>query len=95
MKTALVTGVAGQDGIYLGRYLLNHGYRVIGTVRSAALSRPALDVYLPEIDTYEIDIRESRAIGVLLDRERPDEIYNLASWSSVGRSWADPQLVTK
>ena len=39
---------------------------------------------------YEIDVRNHAAIGVLLDVERPDEIYNLASWSSVGRSWSIP-----
>jgi GDPmannose 4,6-dehydratase len=94
MKTALITGIAGQDGIYLGRHLQSLGYRVIGTVRSASLSEPVLTAYLPEVRTYEIDIRNSAALGVLLDRERPDEIYNLASWSSVGRSWSDPEAVT-
>jgi GDPmannose 4,6-dehydratase len=94
MRTALITGIAGQDGIYLGRHLQSLGYRVIGTVRSAPLSEPVLSAYLPETRAYEVDIRNSAALGVLLDRERPDEIYNLASWSSVGRSWSDPETVT-
>jgi GDPmannose 4,6-dehydratase len=94
MTTALITGLAGQDGIYLGRYLLARGYRVIGTVRSARRSRPLLATYLPGVKAYEIDVRNSEALGVLLDRERPEEVYNLASWSSVGRSWSDPELVT-
>jgi GDPmannose 4,6-dehydratase len=94
VKTALITGIAGQDGVYLGRHLQSLGYRVLGTVRSAALAEPVLSTYLPSALTYEIDIRNSAALGVLIDRERPDEIYNLASWSSVGRSWSDPEAVT-
>ena len=93
-KTALITGLAGQDGIYLGRYLQSLDYRVVGTVTSKAKSRQTLGVYLPEATVYEVDIRNSPAMGVLLEQERPDEIYNLASWSSVGRSWADPEQVT-
>ncbi|MFI0432009.1 MAG: GDP-mannose 4,6-dehydratase [Candidatus Nanopelagicales bacterium] len=93
-KTAFITGLAGQDGIYLGRYLTGLGYRIVGTVTSKARARAALGVYLPGADVYEIDVRNHAAIGVLLDRERPDEIYNLASWSSVGRSWSDPEQVT-
>ena len=93
-KTALITGIAGQDGVYLGRYLQDLGYRVVGTVTSKAAARAALEVYLPEASTYEVDIRNSPAMGVLLERERPDEIYNLASWSSVGLSWSDPEQVT-
>jgi GDPmannose 4,6-dehydratase len=94
VKTALITGIAGQDGVYLGRHLQSLGYRVLGTVRSAALAEPVLSTFLPDAHTYEIDIRDSPALGVLIDRERPDEIYNLASWSSVGRSWSDPEAVT-
>ena len=94
MTTALITGVAGQDGVYLGRYLQSLGYRVIGTVRSRAAVAPVLTAYLPDVEVHEMDVRDSAALGVLLERERPDEIYNLASWSSVGRSWSDPEQVT-
>jgi GDPmannose 4,6-dehydratase len=94
MKTALITGVVGQDGIYLARYLQSRGYRIIGTVRSLAESKATLATYLPDVRVDEIDIRDSAALGVLLDVERPAEIYNLASWSSVGRSWSDPETVT-
>lgn len=94
MRTALITGLAGQDGVYLGRYLDSLGYRVIGTVTSKARSGDVLRTYLPFATAYELDVRNSAALGVLLDRERPEEIYNLASWSSVGRSWSDPEQVT-
>lgn len=94
MRTALITGVAGQDGVYLGRHLHHLGYRVIGTVKSRARSGGILDTYLPMVQVHEIDMRHSGDLGVLLDRDRPDEIYNLASWSSVGQSWSDPEQVT-
>jgi GDPmannose 4,6-dehydratase len=94
VSSALVTGIAGQDGVYLGRYLHSLGYRVTGTVTSKARSAGVLQTYLPFVTAYELDVRNSAALGVLLDRERPEEIYNLASWSSVGRSWSDPETVT-
>lgn len=94
MTTALITGVAGQDGIYLGRHLQSLGYRVIGTVRSLSAAAPALAAYLPDVEVREIDVRDSAALGALLEHVRPEEIYNLASWSSVGRSWSDPEQVT-
>jgi GDPmannose 4,6-dehydratase len=93
-RTAFITGLAGQDGVYLGRYLAGLGYRVMGTVQSKADAAGVLRVYLPEATVFELDVRNSAALGVLLDYERPDEIYNLASWSSVGRSWSDPEQVT-
>ena len=71
-RTAFITGLAGQDGVYLGRYLTGLGYRVVGTVTSKAHARESLSVYLPDADIYEIDVRNHAAIGVLLDRERPD-----------------------
>lgn len=94
MTTALITGIAGQDGIYLARHLRGLGYRVIGTVSSRKRSASLISTYLPDAAVYEIDMRESAALGVLIDRDRPDEIYNLASWSSVGRSWGAAEQVT-
>jgi GDPmannose 4,6-dehydratase len=93
-KSALITGLAGQDGVYLARHLHTLGYRVVGTVTSKNRHREMLRTYVPEAVVYEVDVRNSPAMGVLLDRERPAEIYNLASWSSVGQSWSDPEQVT-
>ena len=93
-RTALITGVAGQDGVYLARLLRREGYRVLGTVLSIPDARPIIDVYLPDVEIVELDIRNSLGLGRLLDQHRPAEIYNLASWSSVGRSWSDPEQVT-
>lgn len=94
MKSALITGVAGQDGVYLARHLIGLGYRVLGTVASRGRALPILSAYLPEVTVHQVDMRDSPALGALIRHERPDEIYNLASWSSVGRSWSDPEQVT-
>lgn len=94
MRTAFITGLAGQDGVYLGRHLTGMGYRVLGTVTSLSDAHATLATYLPGATAFECDIRDSVALGAVLDQERPDEIYNLASWSSVGRSWSDPEQVT-
>lgn len=95
MTTALITGVAGQDGILLSRRLLSRGYRVIGTVTSAERSRVMLDTYAPEVEVVELDVRDRGGMRALLESERPDEIYNLAAWSSVGLSWGNPWRVTE
>jgi GDPmannose 4,6-dehydratase len=94
VKSALITGIAGQDGVYLARHLRSLGYSVAGTVRSLSEARPQLDSYLPGVEVCELDIRNSVGLGEFLATHRPDEIYNLASWSSVGRSWQAPEQVT-
>ena len=95
MRTALITGAAGQDGILLARRLLGLGYRVLGTVTDLDRSRDLCTVYAPDMDVRVLDIRDRAGLRALLDLERPDEIYNLASWSSVGLSWAHPWQVTE
>lgn len=94
-RSALVTGIAGQDGIYLGRYLLDLGYRVLGTAPPRSSGRPVLERYLPDVPVFEVDLRDRAGMAELLDQQRPDEIYNLASLSSVGRSWQLPVEVTE
>jgi GDPmannose 4,6-dehydratase len=92
MPTALITGVAGQDGSYLAEFLLSRGYRVIGLTRDAGAARARPYGYaLREVELVE---------GALLDdavrladvfwRFRPDEIYHLAGPSRVATSWEDP-----
>ncbi|CAM3596968.1 GDP-mannose 4,6-dehydratase [Smaragdicoccus niigatensis] len=90
-RTALITGVAGQDGIYLARVLLERGYRVIGTSFSLARHFP----YLQGVELIAFDIRNTDAMSELLRRERPDEIYNLAAISSVGQSWQMAEKVAE
>lgn len=89
MKTALITGVTGQDGAYLAQLLLEKGYRVIGLVRS--LNHPLLKLkYLgieKKIDFKEVDLLDFSNVYRILVDFSPDEIYNLAAQSSVGLSY--------
>ena len=92
-RTALVTGVTGQDGVYLARLLAEEGTRVIGTVRPGGTTSPRLAAYLPGITVVELDIRDTDGLRELLAAHAPHELYNLAAFTSVGRSWAEPESV--
>lgn len=89
-RTHLITGVAGQDGVLLARLLLATGGRVVGTVRPGSDRRLAMAPYLTGVEVVEQDIRDTEGFAALIDRHRPDEVYNLAALSSVGRSWQHP-----
>ena len=92
-KTALVTGITGQDGAYLARLLLDKGYRVFGGRRR---SSGGADWRLRElrianaIDYVDFDLAEMTNIMRAVDRVKPDEIYNLAAQSFVGLSFEQP-----
>jgi GDPmannose 4,6-dehydratase len=91
MKTALITGVSGQDGSYLAELLIGKGYRVIGTSRDPekAMSLPHAAAFRGvELVASALDSRPS--LGELLERTKPDEIYHLAGPSRIGASWQDP-----
>ena len=91
MKTALITGVSGQDGSYLAEFLLSTGYRVIGTTRDPvrAMSLPYAAAFRGvELVANALDSRPS--LGDLLARTKPDEIYHLAGPSRISSSWKDP-----
>ena len=90
-RTALVTGVAGQDGTYLSRHLVGLGYDVLGTVMPGAPH--ALRPYLPDaVGLEELDVRDADAFHTLLTRVQPDEIYNLAAITQMSEAWARPDL---
>ncbi|MEV7431929.1 GDP-mannose 4,6-dehydratase [Nocardioides sp. NPDC092400] len=92
MLTALVTGVAGQDGIYLARELLARGHRVVGTVRPASSEDSRMATYLDGVDLRPLDLRDTAAFRALVEDARPDRVFNLAGLSSVGQSWREPEL---
>lgn len=92
-RTALVTGVAGQDGIYLARRLIGLGFRVVGTERQAATAEQDLAVYLDGVELVQHDLRDDTGFRTLLEQCRPDWVFNLAAFSSVGASWDQPDLV--
>lgn len=86
MITALITGAAGQDGVLLSRLLLAEGARVVGVVRSEEHLQtvPAL---APGLELVQGDITDRGFLARLVDDVAPDEVYNLAAFSSVARSW--------
>ena len=95
MKTALVTGVTGQDGAYLTRYLVDIGYHVYGAFRRASstnfwrLTEVGLADH-PNVGLVEYDLTDLGATVRLLDRCKPQEVYNLAAQSFVGVSFDQP-----
>lgn len=93
MNTAIVTGVAGQDGMYLARDLLARGWRVVGTTRPGSTSPERMRPYLGGVEIVEADLRDTARFAELVEACRPDAVFNLAGFSSVGRSWGDPALV--
>ncbi|MBO6560051.1 MAG: GDP-mannose 4,6-dehydratase [Nisaea sp.] len=93
MKTALITGITGQDGAYLARHLLNEGYRVVGTRRrSASTNTWRLDELgiTDRVEIATIEMLEFGSILSALQESKPDEIYNLAAQSFVGASFGQP-----
>ena len=93
MKTALVTGITGQDGAYLSKLLLEKGYRVVGLIRSFMGTNTVRLKYLKTLDSielYECDLQDlSQVIKIILET-KPQEIYNLAAQSSVALSFQQP-----
>lgn len=92
-STALITGVTGQDGPYLARFLLEKNYKVIGTVRSYRHARLENLDYLGIQDRVvieELDLQDMANVIRVLKKYQPDELYNLAAQSSVGLSFEQP-----
>lgn len=93
MKTALICGIAGQDGAYLTRLLLEKGYRVVGTSRDAQIShfRTLSELGLrKQVEVLSMALNDFRSVLQVLARVAPDEVYNLAGQSSVSLSFDQP-----
>ncbi|NGM86014.1 GDP-mannose 4,6-dehydratase [Parapusillimonas sp. SGNA-6] len=89
MKRALITGITGQDGSYLAELLLTKGYRVFGFARQESWHRPNSSSHLAgQVEMIFGDMAEGVDISFAIQESRPDEIYNLASQSRPGESWA-------
>jgi GDPmannose 4,6-dehydratase len=86
VTTALILGAGGQDGILLSRLLVDHGLRVIGLVRPGA-AEDRLRRLAPGVEVTVGDVTDAVRLGEVLDQYLPEQIYNLAALSSVGRSW--------
>ena len=98
MKRAIILGISGQDGAYLADLLLEKGYEVHGTDRVEVPVNKESLAYLgidEEIQYHNLDLSHYEDILNIIERLKPDEIYNLASISSVGQSFEYPILTTE
>jgi GDPmannose 4,6-dehydratase len=91
VKSALLTGVAGQDGIYLARLLRDEHVDVVGTVNPASDVQDRVAAYLGEVDVVPVDLADAEGLRGLIASRAPDVVFNLAGMSSVARSWERPE----
>jgi len=93
MRSALITGITGQDGSYLAELLLEKGYEVHGMVRRSSTERFDRIEHLRErVTLHQGDLLDQRSLVDALRASKPDEIYNLAAMSFVATSWVQPTL---
>ncbi len=93
MRTALITGITGQDGSYLAEFLLEQGYRVVGMQRRTSTETVGRIAHLTDkIDLVQGDLLDMLSLIELMKHYQPDEVYNLAAQSFVPTSWQQPVL---
>ena len=93
MKTAIITGVCGQDGAYLARHLLQNDYNVIGWARRNSSTRGLEYLGVKDkIKLVDIDICDPFQVSDEIYQAKPQEIYNLAAQSHVGQSFKNPMV---
>lgn len=96
MPRALITGITGQDGLYLAELLLAKGYEVHGLVHGE--HNPRVDVVatvVPEVQVHTGDLTDLPSLLRALTLSDPDEVYNLGAISFVGYSWQNPHIATE
>ena len=92
-KTALITGITGQDGSYLAELLLSKGYKVAGMVRrSSTVNYERIGHLMDDIEFVPADLLDQMSLVEALEAHRPDEVYNLAAQSFVQTSFTQPVL---
>jgi GDPmannose 4,6-dehydratase len=92
-KTALITGITGQDGYHLAELLNSKGYEVFGIIRGQQNpKRQRVEQEQPYVKLVEADLTDQSSLIRAMDAAKPDEVYNLAAISHVGYSFKDPQL---
>lgn len=97
-KTALITGITGQDGAYLAQLLLSKGYQVYGLLARRATRTTWRLSYLGILDRVTIlegDLMDVTSIIRAVETAQPEEFYNLGAQSFVGTSWQQPQLTAQ
>lgn len=92
-RSALITGITGQDGSYLAELLLQKGYRVSGLVRrSSSLNLDRLVNIVDQIQLVSGDLLDQNSLAAAIQQSEPDEVYNLAAQSFVATSWRQSDL---
>ncbi len=101
MKKAFITGITGQDGFYLAKFLLEKDYKVFGTIRrSSTFNTNRIDELIAnygqdeKLKLYYSDLTDSSSLVSLINSIEPDEVYNLAAQSHVAVSFKNPQFST-
>jgi GDPmannose 4,6-dehydratase len=95
-RTALITGITGQDGSYLAEFLLQKGYAVHGMVRRASTENFERIAHLRgKLALHQADLLDELSLIELMQKVHPDEIYNLAAMSFVPTSWTQPILTSE
>lgn len=95
-RTALITGVTGQDGGYLAQFLVAQGYRVVGvTRRSTAVAKDRLPEDVRTLELVSADLLDQSSLFTVVGQVQPDEIYNLAAQTFVPASWQQPLLTAE
>ena len=99
---AFITGITGQDGYYLSKYLLESGFEVHGTIRrSSSFNTSRIDELISEygkddqLKLYYSDLLDSSSLNNLINNIEPDQIYNLAAQSHVAVSFKNPLYTTQ
>ncbi|WP_409331739.1 GDP-mannose 4,6-dehydratase [Trujillonella humicola] len=94
MPTALITGVTGQDGLYLSEFLLGRGYEVYGLVRGQNNPKVEVAAAIPGLKLLYGDLTDLSSLLRAVHTARPDEIYNLGAISYVAYSWENARLTS-
>jgi GDPmannose 4,6-dehydratase len=96
MKTALITGITGQDGSYLAEFLLKKKYKVVGVARRSSTNTfERISHILTNITIEKADLLDQSSLQRLIAKHEPAEVYNLASQSFVYDSWDQPILTSE
>jgi len=98
VKKALITGITGQDGAYLSKFLISKGYKVYGMVRRTSTVNTSRLEYLGvrgEVEILYGDMLDLSSLQRVVEAVAPDEVYNLAAQSFVATSWEQPLLTAE
>ncbi|CAK9052925.1 6-dehydratase (GDP-D-mannose dehydratase) [Durusdinium trenchii] len=95
-KTALITGITGQDGSYLAEFLLEKGYSVHGIIRrSSSFNTARIDHIFDKVSLHYGDLVDSSNLASIMAKVKPDEVYNLAAQSHVKVSFEEPEYTAQ